>query len=97
MKSKNSKTVTIKALHTKQRILDELILKYDVDLDNSYAYGDTTGDLSMLKMVGNPVAINPNMPLFLAIKEDEYLRENAAIMVERKNVIYKLDSNAEII
>lgn len=82
---------------SKQKVLDELIEKYNVDLERSYAYGDTTGDMSMLKMVGNPVAINPNMPLLLAIREDEYLRKNATIMVERKNVIYKLDSNVEII
>ena len=82
---------------SKQLVLDELIEKHNVHLESSYAFGDTTGDLSMLKMVGNPVAINPNMPLFLAIREDEYLSKNATIMVERKNVIYKLDANAEII
>ena len=82
---------------SKQLMLDELILKYDVDLQNSYAYGDTTGDLSMLRKVGNPIAINPNKPLFLAIREDEKLSKKVAIMVERKNVIYKLDSTAEIL
>ena len=49
---------------SKQRVLNELIAKYNVDLENSYAYGDTTGDISMLRMVGNPIAINPNKPLF---------------------------------
>lgn len=82
---------------SKQRVLDDLINRYDVDLDNSYAYGDTTGDLSMLKMVGNPVAMNPNKPLFLAIKEDEELSKKVSIIVERKNIIYKLDSNVEIL
>lgn len=82
---------------SKQKILNELILKYNVDLDNSYAYGDTTGDLSMLKMVGHPVAINPNKPLFLAIREDEGLSNKISIMVERKNVIYKLNSGVEIL
>lgn len=82
---------------SKQNVLDELIEKYNVDLEKSYAYGDTTGDLSMLRMVGNPVAINPNMPLILAIREDEYLTSNTDIMVERKNVIYRLDSEVDII
>jgi len=82
---------------SKQKILDELILKYDVDLDNSFAYGDTTGDLSMLRMVGNPVAINPNKPLFLAIRDDKKLSEKISIIVERKNVIYKLNSDIEIL
>ena len=28
---------------SKQRVLNELIEKYNIDLDKSYAYGDTTG------------------------------------------------------
>ncbi len=82
---------------SKQRVLNELILKYNVDLEKSYAYGDTTGDLSMLRMVGNPVAINPNKPLFLAIREDKQLSKKIDIIVERKNVIYKLNPNVEIL
>lgn len=82
---------------SKQKVLNELILKYNVDLENSFAYGDTTGDLSMLRMVGNPVAINPNKPLFLAIREDEELSKKISIIVERKNVIYKLNSGTEIL
>lgn len=82
---------------SKQKVLDELILKYNVDLENSFAYGDTTGDLSMLRMVGNPVAINPNKPLFLAIREDKELSKKLSIIVERKNVIYKLNSDTEIL
>lgn len=82
---------------SKQKVLDELIEKYDVDLENSYAYGDTTGDLSMLKLMGNPVAINPNLPLLEAIKADKDLSKKATIIVERKNVIYKLDHNVETI
>jgi len=82
---------------SKQRVLNELILKYNVDLENSYAYGDTTGDLSMLRMVGNPVAINPNKPLFLAIRGDKELSKEIDIIVERKNVIYKLNPNVEIL
>lgn len=82
---------------SKQRVLNELILKYDIDLANSYAYGDTTGDLSMLKMMGNPVAINPNRNLFMEIRKDEDLSKKTTIIVERKNVIYKLHSDVEIL
>jgi HAD superfamily hydrolase (TIGR01490 family) len=82
---------------SKQKVINELIIKYNVDLDNSYAYGDTTGDLSMLRMIGNPVAINPNKNLLSAIREDEKLSKNATIIIERKNVIYKLNSDVEII
>lgn len=82
---------------SKRKVLNELIGKYNVDLEKSYAYGDTTGDLSMLKLMGNPVAINPNLPLIEAIKKDEELRNKATIIVERKNVIYKLDHTVNII
>lgn len=82
---------------SKQEALDELIAKYDVDLTNSYAYGDTTGDFSMLKMVGHPVAINPNKPLLLEIKADDYLGQRAKIIIERKDVIYELDSKVNIL
>ena len=82
---------------SKQKVINELIEEYNVDLENSYAYGDTTGDLSMLRIIGHPVAINPNMNLLLAIREDEMLSKNTTIIVERKNVIYKLDSKVEII
>lgn len=82
---------------SKQKVINELIDKYNVDLENSYAYGDTTGDLSMLRMIGNPVAINPNMHLLLALRADDVLSKKTTIIVERKNVIYKLNSDVEII
>lgn len=82
---------------SKKRVLRELILKYDVDLDSSFAYGDTTGDLSMLRMMGNPIAINPNRLLLESIREDDELSKNATIIIERKDVIYKLKPNIEIL
>jgi len=81
----------------KEIVIDQLIKKYNVDLEKSYAYGDTTGDFSMLKLMGNPVAINPNQALLNAIKEDEILSKNTSIMVERKDVIYELNPNVNII
>lgn len=82
---------------SKQRIINKLIIEYNVDLKNSYAYGDTTGDLSMLRMMGNPVAINPNKPLLDALSKDKYLSKKAKVIVERKNVIYKLDPSVDTI
>ncbi|NLK43895.1 MAG: HAD-IB family hydrolase [Tissierellia bacterium] len=81
----------------KLKILSEFLKKYDVDLDLSYAYGDTVGDLSMLKMVGKPVAINPNRELILSIREDRDLSKKATIIVERKDVIYKLNADVDIL
>lgn len=81
----------------KKVVIDELIEKYNVDLKSSYAYGDTTGDLSMLKMVGNPIAINPNRELLDTVKRNKELGEIIKIIVERKDVIYKLDANVNIL
>jgi len=81
----------------KQKTIDEFVKKYDVDLANSYAYGDTQGDLSMLKMVGNPIAINPNRNLFNSIKNDPELAKKTEIIVERKDIVYRLNSSVDII
>ena len=36
----------------KEKAISQLVDRFEVDLDASYSYGDTTGDLSMLKIVG---------------------------------------------
>ncbi len=38
----------------------------------------------MLRMMGNPVAINPNRHLLMAIREDEDLSNKTSVIVERK-------------
>ena len=76
--------------HSKDRAIDEFIKKYDIDMENSYAYGDTNGDFCMLKRVGNPIAINPSRELLNKISQDGDLSKKAKIMVERKDVIYEL-------
>jgi len=55
------------------------------DLNRSLAVGDTDGDIPMLKMVGKPVAFNPNATLA------EYAKKKGwRIVVERKDVIYEI-------
>lgn len=81
----------------KEKAIQDFQKLYNIDLDHSYSYGDTNGDLSMLKMVGHPIAINPTKELLHNIKLDEKLRKNITIIVERKDVIYKLDANAKIL
>ena len=81
----------------KQEAIENFIKKYNIDLAKSYAYGDTNGDFSMLSLVGNPRAINPSKELITRIKNDENLKSKTQIIIERKNVIYKLNSNVELI
>lgn len=68
----------------------DLVKKYGIDLDSSYAYGDTSGDLTMLRLSGHPIAVNPNQKLFEEIMKDEVLKEKVEIVVERKDMIYSL-------
>lgn len=72
---------------SKQKSLDKLEQHYNIDLSRSYAYGDTTGDYTMLAAVGNPTAINPNQKLYQKIMETKL---PCKIVVERKDVIYKI-------
>lgn len=67
--------------------------KYDIDLDNSYAYGDTNGDITMFQLVGNPHAINPSFELIEKLYEDLDLRKKSVINIERKDVNYSFKLN----
>ncbi|MEN1761931.1 HAD-IB family hydrolase [Anoxynatronum sibiricum] len=83
--------------HSKSEALAELVEQYDIDLDLSYAYGDTKGDLTMLQSVKYPVAINPAKELLLEIKKDEALAKRTKVIIERKDVIYQFDASVEIL
>lgn len=76
---------------SKQRAIAEFVEKYDIDLTQSYAYGDTNGDLSMMKLVGNPVAMNPARELLQNMETDPEIVEKAKFVVERKDVIYEVN------
>lgn len=77
----------------KDKVCNEIIEKYDIDTEKSYAYGDTTGDLSMLRRFGNAYTINPSNKLLQRIKNDEELSKKVNVIVERKDVIYKLKAD----
>ena len=51
----------------------------------SIAVGDSDGDISLLEMVERPICFNPNQILFTQAK-----RNGWEVVVERKDVIYKL-------
>lgn len=76
---------------SKKKALLELAEQYDIDLENSYAYGDTTGDFTMFELVGHPYAINPTKELIEKIKSSEEVSKKITIIVERKNMIYKMN------
>ena len=67
--------------------------EHDIDLSKSYAYGDTSGDFSMLKVVGNPTVINGTKELLGLLLNDENAKNNINIIVERKDVIYRINKD----
>lgn len=69
--------------------------KYNIDLEKSYAYGDTSGDYSMLKSVGNPITINPSKEFLDKLRADKNINDKVTVIVERKDVIYKLNLSVE--
>ncbi len=47
----------------KKELTLKLVEKLNIDLKNSYAYGDNQSDIPLLKLVGNPVAVEPTSKL----------------------------------
>ena len=90
----NGEVIPMWDSNSKKKAINELVEKYNIDLNNSYAYGDTSGDYTMFKSVGCPCAINPTKELIGKIKEDNNLKEKINLIVERKDVTYKLDMNS---
>lgn len=69
----------------KKNILERAVYKERLTLNRSVGVGDTEGDISFLNMVERPICFNPNKKLF-----DHARRKKWEIVVERKDVIYKL-------
>lgn len=57
----------------------------ELSMENSIAVGDTEGDISLLESVSRPICFNPNKALYTHAKLNDW-----EVVVERKDVIYKL-------
>jgi len=66
--------------------LKQLINTHNLDTKGSYGVGDSKSDASMLELVDNPIAFNPDRELF-AIAQDH----GWPIVIERKNMVYRLE------
>ncbi len=71
----------------KAHALQKMIEKHGLSAGDSYAVGDSKSDAAMLELAQNPIAFNPDKKLF-----DIATERGWQIVVERKNVVYKLDS-----
>jgi phosphoserine phosphatase len=69
----------------KASLLMNYVDEFGLEWENSYGVGDTEGDIELLGMVKHPIAFNPNQRLYTHAKE-----RNWQVIVERKDVIYKL-------
>lgn len=72
--------------HDKKSTLLELVSEHGLTLADSYAIGDSKSDASMLEVVDNPIAFNPDAELYKIAELN-----NWKIVLERKNVIYELE------
>jgi HAD superfamily hydrolase (TIGR01490 family) len=56
----------------KARAIELLAEREGLDLENSYAYSDSASDLPMLRLVGHPVAVNPDSELAAAARAEHW-------------------------
>lgn len=69
----------------KAKVMQRILEKEPVTLRGSIGVGDTESDIRFLRMVARPICFNPNQKLWKAAK-----RFGWEVVVERKDVIYKL-------
>jgi HAD superfamily hydrolase (TIGR01490 family) len=74
----------------KRRVLEEFLKDAEVELEGSVGMGDTLSDVGFLEMVQTPIAFNPNRSLLEVAR-----RQDWPIVVERKDVIYNLQTRLE--
>jgi phosphoserine phosphatase len=56
----------------KASAITDLAMSEGIDLAESYAYSDSASDLPMLRLVGHPVAVNPDLPLAQIARREEW-------------------------
>lgn len=78
------------ARFAKDKLVKRLAHKHGCDFKDSVAAGDSESDIPMLSIVENPIAFNPTKSLFAHAKQQAW-----PIVIERKNVIYKLEPKGE--
>jgi len=68
--------------------LKELVKKHGAAQTGSIGVGDSESDIPMLSAVERPIAFNPTRKLF-----DHARQANWPIILERKNMVYRLESD----
>lgn len=69
----------------KGTLVKQYVYEHGLTLEDSYGMGDTESDASLLELVANPIAFNPNENL-KTIAQEKCWR----IVVEKKDVVYDM-------
>ncbi len=69
----------------KAKVVERVIQKEGLTLDDSIGVGDTEGDIPLLESVEMPICFNPNMSLYTYAQKMKW-----PVVVERKDVIYTI-------
>jgi HAD superfamily phosphoserine phosphatase-like hydrolase len=70
----------------KPEILREIVETHHLSWEGSVAIGDSAGDASVLELVEQPIAFNPDSGLLERAKTEGW-----PVVIERKNIAYKLE------
>lgn len=71
----------------KDKILQTIMKKFDLNTRGSLAVGDTSSDVSILSMVEQPIVFNPNQALFKHARDNNWM-----VVIERKDMVYGMAS-----
>jgi phosphoserine phosphatase len=74
----------------KEVLLETLVKKHSLTYEDSYAIGDTTGDITILENVAHPIAFNPNPGLLTHAQQRGW-----DIVLERKSIAYTLQKGKD--
>ncbi len=74
----------------KPEILREIVKNHELSWDESLAIGDSAGDASLLELVTQPIAFNPDEGLLKRAKTEGW-----PVVIERKNIAYKLEKKGD--
>jgi len=72
----------------KHAILQDIIDEHTLRIEDSYAIGDSDGDIPILQMVAHPIAFNPSATLLNHAQTAGW-----PVVVERKNIAYCLEKH----
>jgi HAD superfamily phosphoserine phosphatase-like hydrolase len=75
------------ARYNKHLAVEKLAAKHNATYKGSVGVGDSHGDASFLEVVDQPIAFNPDAELF-----NHARKKGWKVVLERKNVIYELES-----